>query len=130
MFDGRNIVGIGYDMVEVSRIESVLSHWGSRFEKRVFTALELKYCRSKKDCAQRLACRFAAKEAVFKALGTGWQRGVSWKEIEVTNDHLGKPSITLSGRARQISLQLGVRSIFVSMTNTREYGAAQVILTS
>ena len=130
MLDGQNIVGIGYDMIEVSRIRSVVSQWGGRFEERVFTPQELEYCRRKKNCYQRLATRFAVKESVFKALGTGWQRGVGWKEIEVTNDDLGKPNITLSGRAKQLSRQMGVCNIFVSMTNTKDYGAAQVILTS
>ena len=83
-----------------------------------------------KNQAQRLACRFAAKEALFKALGTGWRVGIRWKDVEVTNDDLGKPIITLSGEAKQLSRQLGVSNIFVSMTNTKDYGAAQVILTS
>ena len=130
MVDGQNIIGIGLDMIEVARIRSVSSRWGGKFEKRVFTPGEIAYCRSKKNPFQRLASRFAAKEAIFKALGTGWQRGVGWTEIEVTNDELGKPSITLSGRTEQLSRQLGVRNIFVSMTNTQDYGAAQVILTS
>ncbi len=130
MIEGQRIIGIGYDIVETSRIELVLSRWGSKFEKRVFTKQELEYCEDKKNRTQRLASRFAAKEAVFKALGTGWQRGVGWTEIEVTNDGLGKPAITLSGRTKELSRQLGVRNIFVSMTNTSDYGAAQVILTS
>ena len=124
------IIGIGYDMVEVSRLELVLSRWGSRFEERVFTPRELAYCKSKRNCVQRMACRFAAKEAVFKALGTGWQGGVGWTDIEITNDDMGKPSITLSGKAEQLSRQLRVGNIFVSMTNTKDYGAAQVVLTS
>jgi len=128
--NGQNIIGIGYDMVEVARIKSVASRWGDKFEKRVFTPRELDYCKSKKNQFQRMASRFAAKEAMFKALGTGWQRGVGWTEIEVTNNELGKPSITLSGRTKQLSQQMGVRNIFVSMTNTQQHGAAQVILTS
>jgi holo-[acyl-carrier protein] synthase len=130
MLRGQRIIGIGYDIVEVPRIESVLDRWGEKFEKRVFTTQELAYCQSKKNRSQRLATRFAAKEAVFKALGTGWQRGVGWTDIEVTNDGLGKPSITLRGRTEKLSRQLGVQNIFVSMTNTENYGAAQVILTS
>jgi len=126
----QNIIGIGYDMVEVQRIESVLSRWGDRFEKRVFTPQELEYCGNKENRFQRLASRFAVKEAVFKALGTGWQRGVGWTEIAVTNNDLGKPSVTLSGRTKQLSQQMGVRNIFVSMTHTSNYGAAQIILTS
>lgn len=130
MLAGGNIISIGYDMVEVSRIKSALSRWGSRFEDRVFTRQELAYCKSKKNCAQGLACRFAAKEAVFKALGTGWQGGVEWKDIEITNNDLGKPLITLSGKTEQLSRQLGARGVLVSMTNTNDYGAAQVVLIS
>ena len=130
MVNGRNIIGIGFDMVEVPRMGSVLSRWGSRFEERVFTARELTYCKSRKNCVQGLACRFAAKEAVFKALGTGWQGGVGWTDIEIANDDMGKPSIILRGKTEQLSRQLGVRNIFVSMTNTKDYGAAQVVLTS
>ena len=130
MSDDGKIIGIGFDMVKVARIESVLSRWGSRFEKRVFTELEITYCNNRKNRFQGLACRFAAKEAVFKALGTGWRGGIGWTEIEVSNDHKGKPSITLSGQTKQLSRQMGVREIFVSMTNTKEHGAAQVILTS
>jgi len=130
MLADGNIIGIGYDMVEVSRIETALSRWGSKFENRVFTRQELAYCKSKKNCIQGLACRFAAKEAVFKALGTGWRGGVEWKDIEITNDSLGKPFITLSGITEQLSRQLGARDILVSMTNTRNYGAAQVVLIS
>jgi holo-[acyl-carrier protein] synthase len=129
-FYSKNIIGIGYDMVEVSRIETVLSRWGKRFEKRVFTSWELSYCKSKKNCFQRLACRFAAKEAVLKALGIGWRFGVKWTDIEVTNDSLGKPIISLKGKAEEVSVKLGVGKIFVSMTNTKDYGAAQIILTS
>ena len=130
MLIGGNVISIGYDMVEVSRIELALSRWGSRFEDRVFTKQELKYCRNRKNWVQGLACRFAAKEAFFKALGTGWQGGVEWKDVEVTNDDLGKPHIILTGKAEQLSRQLGTRGILVSMTNTKDYGAAQVILIS
>ena len=122
------IIGIGLDVIEVSRIKSTVSRWGSRFEKRVFTDKEISYCNCKKDRFQRLACRFAAKEALFKALGTGWSKGTEWKEIEVTNDVMGKPLITLSGKTEEISRQLGVVNIFVSITSTENYGAAQVVL--
>jgi len=122
------IIGIGLDIVESSRIESVLSRWGSRFEERVFTEKELAYCNSKQDRCQRLACRFAAKEALFKALGTGWRLGIEWKDIEVTNNSFGKPCINLTGKAMEYSVQLGVKNIYLSITSTKNYGAAQVIL--
>ncbi|MBM3210997.1 holo-ACP synthase [Candidatus Poribacteria bacterium] len=130
MLDAKNIVGIGYDMVEVPRIELVLSRWGNRFEKRIFTHQEIAYCQSKKNYTQRLACRFAAKEAVLKALGIGWRFGVKWTDIEIINDGFGKPSVILRGKAEELSNNLGVKKIFISMTNTKDYGAAQVILTS
>lgn len=122
------IIGIGFDIIEVSRIESALNRWGCRFEKRVFTEKEICYCKSKKDKVPRLACRFAAKEALFKALGTGWRNKMKWTEIEVYNDGLGKPYLLLSGETQQFSQQLGVNNIFLSITSTQNYGAAQVIL--
>jgi len=124
------IIGIGIDLIEVSRIESALSRWGSKFENRVFSEKEMLYCNSKKDRAQRLACRFAAKEAMLKALGIGWRYGTDWKEIEVVNDELGKPLICLSGRTKELSQQMGVKNIFLSITSTDNYGAAQVVLVS
>jgi len=124
------IIGIGLDIVEVSRIKSALTRWGGKFERRVFTSNEITYCNDKQDRFQRLACRFAAKEAFLKALGTGWQRGTEWTEIEVSNDELGKPFIILSGKTERISRQLGVSNIFLSISSTENYGAAQVILTS
>jgi holo-[acyl-carrier protein] synthase len=122
------IVGIGIDLVEVSRFATALSRWGDRFESRLFTEKEMNYCNSKKDRSQRLACRFAAKEALLKALGTGWRYGINWKEIEVMNDELGKPLIFLSGKTEQLSQQMGVKNIFLSITSTENYGAAQVVL--
>ncbi len=122
------IIGIGFDIIEVSRIESALTRWGDRLEKRVFTEKEIYYCKSKKDRFQRLACRFAAKEALFKALGTGWRNNMKWTEIEIYNDGLGKPHLLLSGITQQFSQQLGVNNIFLSITSTQNYGAAQVIL--
>ncbi len=122
------IIGIGFDIIEVSRIELALTRWGERFEKRVFTEKEIYYCQSKSDRFQRLACRFAAKEALFKALGTGWRNNMKWTEVEVYNDGLGKPYLSLSGKTQQFSEQLGVNNIFLSITSTRNYGAAQVIL--
>lgn len=124
------IIGIGIDLIEVSRIESALSRWGERFEGRVFTEKEMLYCNSKKDRSQRLACRFAAKEALFKALGTGWRNGTEWKEIEVVNDELGKPTIRLSGKTEELSQQIGVKNILLSITSTENYGVAQVVLVS
>lgn len=122
------LIGVGLDIIEVDRIRSAVDKWGDKFEKRIFTQKEINYCREKNDRFQRLACRFAAKEAFFKALGTGWRLGMRWTEVEVANDRFGKPYILLSGRADEYRVQLGVKKIFLSITSTKEYGAAQVIL--
>lgn len=122
------IIGIGLDIIEVDRIRSAVVKWEDKFERRVFTENEIRYCEEKGDKFQSLACRFAAKEAFFKALGTGWRLGMKWTEIEVVNDEFGKPYILLSGKVNEYCEQLGLKKIFISLTSTKDYGAAQVIL--
>ena len=106
------IIGIGSDIVDISRIESLLERHEERFGRRVFTELELKRAygskpRSLKRVAASLAKRFAAKEAVLKALGTGLANGISWQDVEVLNQsHTGQPHVTLKGRALEILNQL------------------------
>lgn len=123
------ILGIGIDLVEIDRIKKICDRWESHFTSRVFTEKELDYCNKKKNCYQSLAGRFAAKEAMFKALGTGWAFGMHWKEIEVVNDELGKPSIVLSGKAARFADKLGLKDSFVSLSHTKQFVMAQVILT-
>lgn len=116
---------VGIDLVEVERIRRVVERRGDRFIKKVFTDQEWAYCRRKKNCCLSLAARFAAKEAVFKALGTGWGEGVKWRDVEVVNDGRGKPEIVLYGRAKEL---VGGRAVLVSLTHTREYAAAAAVL--
>ena len=123
------IFGIGIDLVEVDRIREICDKWGVRFTSRIFTKKELDYCNSKKHRYQSLAGRFAAKEALFKTLGTGWNFGMRWKEIEVVNDHLGKPSIVLSGEAARFADKLGIKKVLVSLSHTKQFVVAQVVLT-
>lgn len=118
--------GIGIDLVEVSRIRDLLEKHGQRFKERTFTAAEIAYCDACADPAMHYAARFAAKEAVAKALGTGlWAEGVSWTDIEVVRHDNGRPEISLHGMAKQ---HAGAATCLVSLTHTRELAMAQVLL--
>jgi holo-[acyl-carrier protein] synthase len=121
------IVGTGVDIVETSRIAQALERRGERFSKRLFTSAEIAYCEKFKNRAERYAARFAAKEAAFKALGTGWREGVRWLDVEVTHLPSGKPELRLSGRVEELARELGVARIAVSLSHTDRYAVAQVI---
>jgi holo-[acyl-carrier protein] synthase len=122
------IVGIGVDLVEVGRIERAVRRYGDRFVGRVFTDREADYCRAGPHPEQRFAARFAAKEAALKALGVGWSQGVKFVEAEVSNNELGAPAVTFSGRALALSRKLGVGRVHVTMTHHRDFAIAQVVL--
>lgn len=119
--------GIGLDIVEVTRIKKAVHKWQGRFLHKVFTDQEISYCLEDRVSYHSLAARFAAKEAAVKALGIGFQ-GLSWQEIEVTNDELGKPHLHLSGKAWEIAKAMEVRELFVTLSHCQEYAVAQVIL--
>lgn len=122
-------LGLGIDLVEVSRIRDLLTKHGERFKERTFTAGEISYCDSCADPAMHYAARFAAKEAAAKAIGTGlWAQGVDWKDFEVQRADTGKPSLLLHGAAKTHSVAQGVTSALISLTHTRELAMAQVIL--
>jgi len=122
------IIGIGTDMIEISRIERSLERYGESFLQKVFTPGEIAYCRrKKKNSGESFAARFAAKEAGAKALGTGISRGVSWKEFEVTRAPGQRPVLVLHGRAAEIAAQLGIRQVHLSITHSREMSMALVI---
>ena len=122
------IVGLGVDMEEVSRIREVISRHGRIFLDRIFTSAEVAYCERHRDPAERYAARFAAKEATMKALGTGWSKGVRWRDIEVTRKPGGRPTIVLHGIAREHADQLGARHLSLSLTHTGNFALAEVIL--
>lgn len=120
------LTGIGIDLVEVPRIQEMLEKHGQRFKERTFTAAEIAYCDGCAEPAMHYAARFAAKEAVAKALGTGiWADGVSWTDIEVLREASGKPVIILHGMAKE---HAGEATCLVSLTHTRELAMAQVFL--
>lgn len=122
------IVGSGIDLVEIARIQQSMERYGQRFLGRVYTAAEQAYCMRKRNAAESLAARFAAKEAGAKALGTGISRGVSWLEIEVTREPGGRPSIRFHGRAAEIAEQMGVAHVALSITHTSSLSMASVVL--
>jgi len=124
------IIGCGIDLVKIERIEKIIKRWGNNFTSRIFTPLERDYCEKKKDNKyQSYAGKFAAKEALLKALGLGL-RGANWKEIEIKNDELGQPLIDTSGKLKNIALAKGVSKYFITISHTKEYAIAQVILES
>jgi len=122
------IVGIGIDIAEVPRIAEAIDRFGDRFLRRIYTEGEIRYCDSKKNRLERYAARFAAKEAAMKALGTGWNHGVRWRDCEVVRKPGGRPTMLFHGRAGEFATRMKVRNIAVSLTHTAEQAMAQVIL--
>jgi len=122
------IYGIGLDMVKVSRIEEALKRWGERFQNKVFSPGEIRYCLEKKNPAPHFAARFAAKEALVKALGIGIRRGVHWKDVEVQRGPLGRPVLKIHGRAVEICRKEGIDGFFLSLTHDGDYSGAMVVL--
>jgi holo-[acyl-carrier protein] synthase len=114
---------VGIDLIAISRVREVMAKHDSRFLRRVYTPEEVAFCRGR---VPELAARFAAKEAVMKALGTG-ARGVAWREIEVLPDRRGKPLIYLYGRARERAERIGLSALDVSLTHERDFAAAAVV---
>jgi len=122
------IVGMGVDLADVERIQRSVDRYGERFLTRVYTATERSYSMPKRNYAERLAARFAAKEAGMKAIGSGWRHGVTWKDFEVVNEVGGKPVLRLSGTASEFARQMGVQRISLSMTHTAGMALATVVL--
>lgn len=118
------IHGVGNDIVEIARIEALFKRYPQRFLKRIYTPFEREYCLKKKFPSSHLAARFAAKEAIVKALGTGFSNGLNWLDIEVRNDPLGKPIATLSPYAKAL---FGDCHIHISMSHSRDYATAIAI---
>ncbi len=124
------IVGTGIDIAEVPRIRQSIERFGLRFLERIFTEAEMRYCDSKANRMERYAARFAAKEAAMKALGTGWNHGVRWRDCEVVRKPRGRPTMQFHGKAGEFADKLGVRNIALSISHTQEQAIAQVILES
>jgi len=119
-----NPLAIGTDIVECLRIAQMIERHGELFINRVYTPYEIQYCQSRKQSTQHFAGRWAAKEAVLKALGTGWIKGISWRDVEVRNDSGGKPSIALYGGAKEIAQQLKLQQMLISISHCRSHATA------
>lgn len=120
------ILGIGNDIVEVSRIQEALDRYSQRFLNRVFTRYEQEYCLKRKTPALHFAGRFAAKEAVVKAIGTGFTQGIGWLDLEIQSDSRGKPGVILSSSAAEL---LGIPRLLVSISHCHQYATAVAIWT-
>jgi holo-[acyl-carrier protein] synthase len=117
------IQGVGIDIVEIERIKKVIEKWNNKFLKRIFRDGEIKYCDSNKLKYQHFAARFAAKEALIKALG----ESLNWKDIEVIKNEGKTPRIKLQGKAKRIMAEKGVKEILLSLSHSEEYAIAQVL---
>jgi holo-[acyl-carrier protein] synthase len=121
------IVGIGTDIVECIRIGRLIEQHGELYLTRVFTAREISYCQERKRAMEHFAGRWAAKEAILKALGTGWQKGISWTDVEVRNDFSGQPRVFLCGGAKDVTQSLKIKDILISISHCRNYATAYAL---
>jgi holo-[acyl-carrier protein] synthase len=122
------VVGLGLDLVEIERLAAVIERQGERFLRRVFTDGEREYCATKSEPAVFYAARFAAKEAVAKAFGTGIGNSIGWLDIEVVRNAAGAPEVRLAGKGAAFAADRGVARILLSLTHTRVMAAASVVL--
>lgn len=123
-----NLVGIGIDVVEVSRIKSSLDEFGERFLTRIFTEGEREYCLKQMRPELHFAARFAAKEAIAKAFGTGIGKEVGWLDMEIVRRASGEPEVKLSGAALRYSEAKGIKQVMVSLTHAKHYAAANAVI--
>jgi len=121
------IYGTGTDIIEVSRIKSVMER-DIGFREKIFTPAEIQYCESKKNKHQHYAARFSAKESLLKAIGTGWRYGIRFADIEVYHDELGKPFIRLFGKAEELANREKFTEIHLSLSHIKEIASAIVII--
>lgn len=120
------LAGVGVDIVDIARIERAIGR-NPHFAQRVFTEEERAYCERKPRPAEHYACRFAAREAVLKALGTGFSGGIGWQDVSVTRDEAGRPHAMLAGRAAEVAQAHGVEEIALSLSFTHDYAVANAV---
>jgi len=122
------ILGIGFDIVETERICEALEKFGDRFLKRIYLPAEVAYCQSMKFPELHLAARFAAKEALSKAFGTGIGKTIGWRDLEIVKRNSGEPHVVLHGGAKHYADKLGVAQLLISLSHTKHYGAANAVV--
>ncbi|OYT46178.1 ACP synthase [Candidatus Bathyarchaeota archaeon] len=123
------IVGIGVDLVRIERMRAAVSRRTERFLKRIFTQQEIEDCYREKDPFPHLSARFAAKEAVLKAFGLGWGRGIKWTDIEITKDEWGAPRVNFFGLLKEKAKEKRVKQVMLSLSHEGQYAIAFVLLT-
>jgi holo-[acyl-carrier protein] synthase len=121
------ILGIGTDIVECPRIGKMIEQHGELFLRRVYTEREIRYCQSRKHAIEHFAGRWAAKEAILKALGTGWSRGIAWTDMEIRSGVSGQPRVLVCGGAKEAALLRGIGDILVSIAHCRTYATAYAL---
>ncbi|MEX0776140.1 MAG: holo-ACP synthase [Phycisphaeraceae bacterium] len=121
------IIGHGIDIVETARIARMLQEHGERFTSRVFTVRELAYASDRKRMVEHLSGRFAGKEAILKALGTGWGGGIAWTDAEIVRQPSGQPTVVLHGRCAEVARELGITQWMVSISHISTHATASVI---
>ena len=122
-----NIIGIGTDITECLRIARMIERHGELFINRVYTPVEISYCQSRAQATQHFTGRWAAKEAVLKALGTGWRRGIAWRDIEIRNEASGQPVVAVRGGVKEVVEQLGITKLLVSISHCRTHATAYAV---
>jgi holo-[acyl-carrier protein] synthase len=122
-----DIVGIGTDIVECLRIGRMIEQHGELFLARVFTEREVRYCQGRSRATEHFAGRWAAKEAILKALGVGWRRGLAWTDVEVRNEAGGRPQVLLCGAAKDVAVGKRVGDILLSIAHCRAYAVAYAL---
>lgn len=121
------IVGLGTDIIEIVRIGEMIEKHGELFLQKVYTEAEIRYCQTKRGALQHYAGRWAAKEAIMKALGTGFTKGVGWQDLEVLNQRSGQPVVRLSGGAERVADLLGIDQILITISHCKAYATATAI---
>lgn len=121
------IIGIGTDIIECPRIGRMIEQHGELFLRRVYTDREIRYCQARKHAMEHFAGRWAAKEAILKAMGTGWSRGIAWTDVEVRNQEGGAPKVLVCGGAKEIALERGIADILISISHCRTYATAYAL---
>ncbi len=120
------VIGIGTDIIEIDRIKDSIEKNGDRFLSKIYTPTEIEYCQSKANKYQHFAARFAAKEAVYKALATGWQEVLSWQDIEIFNESTGMPVVTMRGKLKEFLSD--DKSLKISISHSKNYVVCVAII--
>jgi holo-[acyl-carrier protein] synthase len=123
-----SVLGVGVDIVETQRIEHSLERFGERFLHRVFTEGEIAYCQAMKFPARHYAARFAAKEAVSKAFGTGIGKAMGWRDIDIHRQGSGQPFVVLAGAAKEFAAGRGIANVWVSLSHTEHHAVATAVI--